>query len=325
MQLFKDKDTRKQNMDAAIEGIAELVLSGAGDEVFANYLKMDRFLWRFSFNNQALLLIQNATSRRIASLPRFSKVAVERGHKTVTTATDKRHLAVRPKKGTHALYVWTPWTKYATVEDPETGKQERKAVGKTFQPGAVWAVEDLYFCDTGEDVISDPDFLPDFVRDHGEDCQPYYDALLGWLIGKGITVKDSTELGGAAGVSYGGTIALRTFDPVGKRFSILTHEAAHELLHKDKERQELPKVVKETEAEAVAGVVCEYFGFGQADWSAAYLRNHGATKKTVLDSMKRIYDASRSIIEGIEVGIGDEVTAVEEEGLEEGLPLAVGM
>jgi hypothetical protein len=43
---------------------------------------------------------------------------------------------------------------------------------------------------------------------------------------------------------------------------VLAHELAHELLHHGKEEPRLPKVVRETQAEAVAYVVSRAVGLG---------------------------------------------------------------
>jgi len=303
----QDKEARKQNMRVAIEALAEAVLSpGSGDTVFADFLRLDRLLWRYSFGNTALINMQRPDSRRVSSLSRFGKLAKERGHEAVKWAGEKYPETVSPRKGTQAIWIWVPKSYKKTVDGPDGPEEVR---GIFFGPGPVWAVEDLNFRDTGQPCSEDPDFLPDFVPDHGPQVAGYHEALRLWAEGEGITVEQG-HTGDAAGVSFGGRIVERIGDPVGKRFAVLVHEVGHELLHKGEDRPEALRV-REAEAEAVANCVCHYFGLSQAEHSAAYLRNHKATKSDVIDSMTRIYDTARRIVDAIEA---EAVEAVEEEG-----------
>lgn len=303
----QDLTAKKQNMRAAIEGLADAVLNG-NDELFADFLRLDRLLWRYSFTNTALILFQKPDSRRVSAIRRFDRLARERGHAAKKGPRDKYPSAVAPKAGTRAAWVWVPKQFKREVDngDGTTGTES----GVYFSPGPVWGVEDLYFKDTGKDCSADPDFLPDFLPDHGDRAGDYHDALKVWAQGEGITVEEGNT-GDAAGLSYGGRIVERIGDPVGKRFAVLVHEVGHELLHKVEDRSELSRKVKETEAEAVAMVVCEYFGFAQAEHSAAYLRNHGANRQDVLDSMDRIHKTATIIIDAIEA---EAVEAVEANG-----------
>lgn len=303
----QDNEVRKQNMRAAIEALAEAVLSpGSGDAVFAEFLRLDRLLWRYSFGNTCLIALQHPNSRRVSSLARFDKLAKERGHKGVKWGREKYPQAVSLRAGAQAIWIWVPktYTKTYTKDDGTT----EKIKGVFFGPGPVWAVEDLKFRDTGGPCSEDPDFLPDFVPDHGPQVAGYHETLRLWAQGEGITVEQG-DTGGAAGVSYGGRIVERIGDPCGKRFAVLVHEIGHELLHKEKEGAELPRRVKEAEAEAVANCVCHYFGLSHAEHSAAYLRNHGATKSDVVASMTRIYDTARSIVDAIESGTAEQEAA----------------
>ena len=310
------KEQKSHLMRASIEQLAKDILSpGNGDKVIAEFLRLDRLFWRYSFGNTALIAMQAPASRRVASLRRFDKLAKEQGHKAEKWGREKYPQAVSPRAGTHAIWIWVPKQFKKTVEG-EDGPEEVK--GTFFGPGQVWAVEELAFRDTGKPCHEDPNFLPDFIPNHGEQVGPYHEALRLWAEGEGIAVEQGFT-GDAAGISYGGRIVERVGTPVGKRFATLVHEVGHELLHYKEDRPE-ERRVREVEAEAVAMCVCEYFGLSQAEHSAAYLRNHGATPKDVIDSLSRIFNTAKRIVDAIEKGTEEE----EVDPLVEPLAVAVG-
>ena len=57
-----------------------------------------------------------------------------------------------------------------------------------------------------------------------------------------------------------------------EEFSTLTHEIAHEMLHRGDRRSLTTKQVRETEAEAVAFVVCQAIGLETGTASADYIQ-----------------------------------------------------
>ena len=61
-------------------------------------------------------------------------------------------------------------------------------------------------------------------------------------------------------LSYGGKITLLSGMQPAEEFSTLVHEMAHEMLHRGERRTLTTKQVRETEAEAVAFVVCQSIG-----------------------------------------------------------------
>jgi hypothetical protein len=73
-------------------------------------------------------------------------------------------------------------------------------------------------------------------------------------------------------VSSGGRITLLPGLPAAEEFSTLVHEVAHELLDRGARRLETTKQVRETEAEAVAFVVCESLGLETGSASADYIQ-----------------------------------------------------
>ena len=58
---------------------------------------------------------------------------------------------------------------------------------------------------------------------------------------QGITLNYDVIPGGADGVSKGGEITVRPDLASAKKFSVLVHELAHELLHKGERRQQIER------------------------------------------------------------------------------------
>jgi hypothetical protein len=60
---------------------------------------------------------------------------------------------------------------------------------------------------------------------------------------------------------------------------VLVHEAAHEWMHDEEQRKSLDKTVRETEAEAVAYVVCQSFGLDCSTRSSDYIQMYRGTRR----------------------------------------------
>src|SRR5438270_9419014 len=70
----------------------------------------------------------------------------------------------------------------------------------------------------------------------------------------------SERISPAKGLSHGGKITLLSGMKPAEEFSVLVHEIGHEMLHRGDRRTLTTKKVRETEAEAVAFVVCKAVG-----------------------------------------------------------------
>ncbi len=117
------------------------------------------------------------------------------------------------------------------------------------------------------------------------------------LSAKGIELEYSDQLGSAAGASCGGKILLRPGLSSAEEFSVLVHELAHEMLHGGDDRSS--KLVRETEAETVAYVVCESVGLDTNTASSDYIGLYGGDRATLTASLGRIQRAAVTIIDSI--------------------------
>jgi hypothetical protein len=130
---------------------------------------------------------------------------------------------------------------------------------------------------------------------------PYLSALEAAIGESGTSLTDCEDLGGALGASLPGQIKLLCGLRPADRFAVLTHEFAHELLHRRKDK-ELPSLtVRETEAEAISYVVSKAIGVSASIPSIDYIRSYRGDPKTLKMSLKRIQSTARRILKAIEV------------------------
>ena len=107
---------------------------------------------------------------------------------------------------------------------------------------------------------------------------------------------------GTRGASLGGHVVVKEgLDPT-MRFRILAHELAHEILHSQRVGHDVLKnhSLIETEAEAVAFVVCKAHGVDTQSLSSEYIHLHRGDNKLLMGSLDRIQQTATRIIGLIE-------------------------
>lgn len=104
------------------------------------------------------------------------------------------------------------------------------------------------------------------------DPSVYTERLREYVTNKGIMLEYSESIGSAEGVSSGGLIRLKKGLTAADELSVLAHEAAHEMLHRDRETTPKDRKVRETEAEAVVFVVCHGIGMDTNSVSSDYIQ-----------------------------------------------------
>lgn len=140
--------------------------------------------------------------------------------------------------------------------------------------------------------------LPEFARTTG-DLKEYGEKLKGLVAEHGIAVDYDATIAPAQGVSSGGRIRLMPGMAPAEEFSVLAHELAHEMLHHSKEASPAPTVVRETQAEAVAFVVCRGVGLETNTAAADYLALYNGDKKTLAQSLSVIQETSTKILKDL--------------------------
>jgi len=107
---------------------------------------------------------------------------------------------------------------------------------------------------------------------------------------------------GTRGASMGGHVVVKEGLDQTMRFRILAHELAHELIHSHLVGHDVLKnhSLIETEAEAVAFVVCKAHGVDTQSLSSEYIHLHRGDNKLLMGSLDRIQQTATRIIGLIE-------------------------
>ena len=126
------------------------------------------------------------------------------------------------------------------------------------------------------------------------------DRLVSFIDQQGIELVFTENIAPALGVSYGGRIAILPGQSEAEEFSTLVHELAHEMLEHAKRRTTTTKVVRETEAEAIAFVVGKAVGLETGSASADYIHLYHGNASLLAESLEVIQQTSAVILAALE-------------------------
>ena len=257
-----DASKTQQLAKQAIDQLAAALDAGESDRLRAYLASMARF-HQYSLGNVLLIHMQFPKACRIA------------GYRTW------QRLGRQVQRGAKAIQILAP----VLWKDPQAEEGAEQIV----------AFRNAHVFDVSQ---TEGKPLPEFARVTGEPGRHLW-RLKKLVQQKGITLSYSDQIGAAEGLSTGGTIVLRTGLDSAAEFAVLAHEAAHEFMHAQAESRPGDKTVRETEAEAVAFVVCEAIGLDTSTAAADYIRLWQGDKNTLLASLERIQRTAASIIHGV--------------------------
>jgi hypothetical protein len=126
------------------------------------------------------------------------------------------------------------------------------------------------------------------------------DRLIDFVNAQGIELEFNERIAPAMGISYGGKIVLLPGQSKAEEFSTLVHEVAHEMLHKADRRAATTKVVRETEAEAIAFEVSKAIGLETGTASADYIQLYHGNASFLAESLEVIQKTSAVILAALE-------------------------
>ncbi|MDR7574510.1 MAG: ArdC-like ssDNA-binding domain-containing protein [Armatimonadota bacterium] len=264
----------KRNVEQAIERLAELS-DEARNGVIREWLLFQARFHKYSAFNTWLIRAQRPDATLVAGYRRWQELGrqVRKGEKGIAI------LCPRPRR-----YV-------QLVEGPD-GEVVEEVVedGVYFVTGYVFDVAQT----EGEPLPEAPSIIP--TGDGGAELTRRLEALCAQ---RGIAVERRNIRAKAYGLSYGGRVVVdRSLSGLGEAFT-LAHELAHELAHDHLARYDLPREVREVEAEAVAFVVLAHFGY-EIPEAGNYVALWDRDGKILRERMERIASVSREIIEALE-------------------------
>jgi hypothetical protein len=137
------------------------------------------------------------------------------------------------------------------------------------------------------------------------------DRLLAFIERQGIELVFSERIAPALGMSYGGRIAILPGQSKAEEFSTLVHELAHEMLHKAERRTATTKVVRETEAEAIAFIIGKAVGLDTGTASADYIQLYHGNASLLAESLEVIQQTSAVILAALESSAAETIADAE--------------
>ena len=268
----KKPNTKQELITANIKLLIEQ-LEARHSEALTNYLTaMSRF-HNYSFGNVLEIARQMPTATRVAGFWMWKDLgrSVNAGAKGIRILAPI--VGVRRKKDIEA-------------ERDITKQNERMLLG--FRTAYVFDISQTNGVELPE--------MEHVAGDPGENIE----RLTAFLASKGIAVSYSEKIAPALGMSYGGRIALLPGQSRAETFSTLVHEAGHELLHRSERRTSTTKIVRETEAEAVAFVVGKSIGLVTSTASADYIQLYHGSAKLLGESLEVIQQTAHLLLTALQ-------------------------
>ena len=255
--------------------IAEEALQRLSDELEAghsealkNYLSAIGRFHQYSWNNTLLIHAQRPGATHVAGIHAWND------------------LGRKVKHGEKGIAILAPVI-VKTKENPDPLVERGK------EPFRVSGFRTAYVFDVSQ---TDGKPLPAFAATTG-DPKDFTQKLKSIVAGRGISVEYDAAIAPAQGVSTGGAIRLQPGLAPAEEFSVLAHELAHEMMHHQSADPKLSKIVRETQAEAVAYVVCQAAGLETNHAAADYIALYTGDKKTLADSLSAIQETSAKILD----------------------------
>jgi antirestriction protein ArdC len=267
---MKTNHARKVS-EQAFNELIEAVEAGKSQKLVEFLKAMGRF-HNYSLGNAILIGFQKPDATHVAGFRTWQKLG--------------RHV----KKNEKGIAIMAPivWRKKVTHANNKKDVHDR-------DDESAMAFKTAYVFDVSQ---TDGKPLPNFARVNG-DPGVYIERLREYVTSKGIVLEYSESIGSAEGMSAGGLIKLKKGLTAAEELSVLAHEATHEILHRNKETTPKDKKVRETEAEAVAFVVCHGIGLDTNSASSDYIQLYNGDKETLMESLGRIQKTAAEILEAV--------------------------
>jgi hypothetical protein len=267
--------TSREVIQANVALLIEQLEAGHSEGLTAYLSAMGRF-HNYSFGNILEIARQKPEATRVAGLYAWNQL----GRKVI--------------KGQKGIRILAPMIGTRKKKDNETSRSsDPAAVNKPMLVG----FRAVHVFDVSQTEGAE---LPGFNERVKGDVGEYRERLFDFIAAQGIGLEFKESIAPALGMSYGGKIAILPGQAPAEEFSTLVHELAHEMLHKAERRTATTKVVRETEAEAVAFVVSQTIGLDSGRASADYIHLYHGNAALLAESLEVIQRTSALILSAIE-------------------------
>jgi antirestriction protein ArdC len=266
MKASKIKQLSRQGIEQLIDSLKK----GKSKQLIS-YLKAMAKFHNYSLANTVLINLQRPSASRVAGFNTWRK------------------LGRSVKKGEKGIAIMAPviYRKQRVNDDEQDldEKPEQEEI-RTFKAVHVFDISQT----KGKN-------LPEFATARGSPGV-YIDRLKEYIESCGIKIESKNYLKDLEGASCGGRIFIKKNMSPAQQVSVLCHELAHELLHRDNV-EEVSKKVIEAEAEATAFVVCSGIGLDPGSSSSDYIQLYNGDKDTVISSLARIKVTASRILNAV--------------------------
>ncbi len=273
---FQPKHPQRQTAkDVIAENVKALIAqleAGKSDALTAYLDAMARF-HNYSFGNILAIARQKPTATNVAGMFTWNQ------------------LGRRVKKGEKGIQILAPMigTRRKRQEEAEQdGAQKSAPVLVGFRA--------VYVFDVSQTEGAE---LPAPATVTGE-AGTHLDRLIEFVQQQGIELEYNERIAPALGASYGGKIVLLPGQSKAETFATLVHELGHEMLHRADRRTATTKVVRETEAEAIAFIVGKAIGLQTSTASADYIQLYHGNAALLAESLEVIQRTSAVILGALE-------------------------
>ena len=275
----QQRQTAKDLIAANVKSLIEQLEARKSDALTAYLDAMSRF-HNYSFGNILEIARQRPDATRVAGLYAWNQ------------------LGRKVKKGEKGIRILAPIIGFRRKKDEETKRgSDPAAINKPMLVG----FRSAYVFDVSQTDGAELPKMHGVSGDVGEN----FDRIVSFIESQGIELSWSESIAPALGISYGGRIAILPGQEKAEEFSTLVHELAHEMLHKAERRTTTTKVVKETEAEAVAFVVGKALGLEMGSASADYIQLYHGNASLLAESLEVVQQTSAVILAALQPPISD--------------------
>jgi hypothetical protein len=256
----------KKIADSALEQFAQSLKAGKSEQLTRYLSAMGRF-HRYSWGNVLMIACQRPDATQVAGFNTWKSLGrfVMKGEKGIVIIAP---MSIRPREENSA--------------DEQPADSPKKPILR-FRGVHVFDVSQ-----------TDGEPLPEHAGVTGNPAE-HLDRLKAHTAKLGIALGYEQLPAGTHGLSHGKRITLQTGLTPAEEFAVLAHELAHELLHHGEDRPK-SRTVRETEAEAVAFVVCQAVGLTTGTASSDYIQLYQGDSETLAASLERIQKAASGII-----------------------------